>query len=58
MRSIRLMALSLAFLAACTSTPKTPPPSTDIDETLYRNAVFELSSDELEGRWPGTPGGD
>jgi Zn-dependent M28 family amino/carboxypeptidase len=57
MRSTRPMALSLAFLAACTTTPKTPP-STDIDETLYRNAVFELSSAEFEGRRPGTPGGD
>jgi Zn-dependent M28 family amino/carboxypeptidase len=58
MRSTRLLALSLGFLAACNSTPKAPPPSTDIDETLYRNAIFELSSDEFEGRRPGTPGGD
>ena len=58
MRSTRLLALSLGFLAACSVTPPTPPPSTDIDETLYRNAVFELSSDEFEGRLPGTAGGE
>ena len=58
MRDFRLLALGLAFLAACSSTPKLPPPTTDIDETLYRNAIFELSSDEFEGRRPGTPGGD
>src|ERR1700722_8785594 len=58
MRNNPLPALSLGFLAACTVPPPTPPPSTDIDETLYRNAVFELSSDEFEGRRPGTAGGD
>jgi hypothetical protein len=45
-------------LAACTHHPATPPPSTDIDETAYRDAVRVLSSDDFEGRRPGTAGGD
>jgi Zn-dependent M28 family amino/carboxypeptidase len=44
------------LLAACASGPKVPPPSTDIDETLYRDQVRVLASDEYEGRKPGTPG--
>ena len=35
---------------------KLPPPSTDIDETLFRNHVRVLASDDFEGRKPGTPG--
>src|ERR1700761_4023567 len=58
MRSTRILALSIAFLAACSITPATPPASTDIDETLYRNAIFELSGDDFEGRRPGSPGGE
>ncbi len=44
------------LLTACTTTPKVPPPSTDIDETAYREHVRVLASDEFEGRKPGTPG--
>jgi Zn-dependent M28 family amino/carboxypeptidase len=43
------------LLCAC-AVQKTPPPSTDIDETAYREHVRVLSSDEFEGRRPGTPG--
>ena len=45
-----------ALLAACTVHPKLPPPSTDIDETVYRTHVRMLASDDFEGRKPGTPG--
>jgi Zn-dependent M28 family amino/carboxypeptidase len=45
-------------MAGCSSKPPTPPPSTDIDETLYRDAVRVLASDDFAGRRPGTPGGD
>jgi Zn-dependent M28 family amino/carboxypeptidase len=33
-----------------------PPPSTDIDETAFREHIRVLASDEFEGRRPGTPG--
>jgi Zn-dependent M28 family amino/carboxypeptidase len=33
-----------------------PPPSPEIDETGYRDAVRVLASDDFEGRAPGTPG--
>jgi Zn-dependent M28 family amino/carboxypeptidase len=45
----------MALLTACT-THRAPPPSTDIDETGFRDAVRILASDEFEGRKPGTPG--
>ena len=54
----RIMALSLVALTACTVKPAIPPPSTDIDENLYREAVRVLASDDFQGRRPGTPGGD
>lgn len=44
-------------LSACSQTPKVPP-STDIDETLYRDGVRVLASDDFEGRKPGTHGED
>jgi Zn-dependent M28 family amino/carboxypeptidase len=47
----------LACLASC-ATHRTPPPSTDIDETGFRNDLRLLASDEFEGRKPGTPGED
>ncbi len=52
------LAAVVAFLAACSSTPRVPPPSTDIDETAYRDHLRLLASDEFEGRRPGTPGED
>ena len=51
-----VLALPGLLLAACATKPKVPPPSTDIDETLYRAQIRMLSSDEFEGRKPGTPG--
>jgi len=48
----------VALLAACNVNPPAPPPSTDIDETAYRNDVWMLASDEFEGRKPGTAGAD
>src|SRR5258708_12163759 len=45
------------LLSACAGAGrKVPPPSTDIDETVYRNHVRVLASDDFEGRKPGTPG--
>jgi Zn-dependent M28 family amino/carboxypeptidase len=44
------------LLVACASVPKVPPPSTDIDEAVYRDRVRVLASDDFEGRKPGTPG--
>jgi hypothetical protein len=44
------------LLAACAVRPKVPPPSTDIDETVFREHLRTLASDEFEGRKPGTPG--
>jgi Zn-dependent M28 family amino/carboxypeptidase len=35
-----------------------PPPSTDVEERGFREAVRTLASDEFEGRRPGTPGED
>ena len=43
-------------LSACATHPPVPPPSTDIDETLFRGHVRMLASDGFEGRKPGTPG--
>jgi len=47
-----------AWLAACSSGPHRGPPSTDVEENGFRNAVRMLASDEFEGRRPGTPGAD
>jgi Zn-dependent M28 family amino/carboxypeptidase len=58
MRIVGSLALSLGLLSACSMKPPTPPPPTDIDETLYRDAVRILASDQFEGRRPGTAGGD
>ncbi len=44
------------LLTACETTPKAPPPSTDIDETVLREHIRVLAADEFEGRKPGTPG--
>jgi Zn-dependent M28 family amino/carboxypeptidase len=59
MRIVRIRAVwiggALGLLAACAG-HKIPPPSTDIDETGFRDDVRVLASDEFEGRKPGTPG--
>ncbi len=44
------------LFAACAGGPRPPPPSTDIDEAFYRQAVRVLAADDFEGRKPGTPG--
>jgi Zn-dependent M28 family amino/carboxypeptidase len=49
---------ALISLGACTAGPRLPPPSAEIDETGYRDAVRALASDDFEGRAPGTPGED
>jgi Zn-dependent M28 family amino/carboxypeptidase len=48
----------LLLLTACTVRSPVPPPSTDIDETAYRDAIWMLASDQFEGRRPGSPGAD
>ena len=51
-----LVAAAGLLLTACATHPPVPPPSTDIDESLFRDHVRMLASDEFEGRKPGTPG--
>jgi Zn-dependent M28 family amino/carboxypeptidase len=51
-----VFASSGLLLAACAVQPKLPPPSTDIDETVFRQHVRMLASDDFEGRKPGTAG--
>ncbi len=45
------------LLTACAD-HRVPPPPTDIDESAYRAHLRVLSSDDFEGRKPGTPGED
>ena len=45
----------LALLLACAAPHKVPPPSTEIDDAVFRNDIRLLASDEFEGRKPGTP---
>jgi Zn-dependent M28 family amino/carboxypeptidase len=59
MRIWRFLGLRAApglILTACATHPAVPPPSTDIDETVFREHVRVLASDDFEGRKPGTPG--
>jgi Zn-dependent M28 family amino/carboxypeptidase len=44
------------LLSACAGSHRLPPPSTDIDETAFRDHLRVLASDDFEGRKPGTPG--
>jgi Zn-dependent M28 family amino/carboxypeptidase len=46
---------AIGLLGACAG-HRGPPPSADIDETGFRDAVRVLASDDFEGRRPGTPG--
>jgi Zn-dependent M28 family amino/carboxypeptidase len=50
--------VSLAVMLGACAAHKGPPPSTDIDETGFRDAVRVLASDDFEGRKPGTRGED
>jgi Zn-dependent M28 family amino/carboxypeptidase len=45
---------ALVLLAACAG--HAIPPSNDVDETGFRDAVRILAADDFEGRKPGTPG--
>lgn len=55
-----LWAAALAAMLGGCGTPqhRGPPPSTEIDETGFRDDVRVLASDQYEGRRPGTPGED
>lgn len=44
------------LLGACAGSHRAPPPSTDIEETGFRDAIRALASDDFEGRKPGTRG--
>jgi Zn-dependent M28 family amino/carboxypeptidase len=44
------------LLAACSAARHMPPLSTDIDESLVRNDIRILASDDYAGRKPGTAG--
>jgi Zn-dependent M28 family amino/carboxypeptidase len=46
------------LLCACGTTPRAPPPSTDIEEQGFRDNLRVLASDGFEGRRPGTAGED
>jgi Zn-dependent M28 family amino/carboxypeptidase len=50
-----IFAAVAALLASCGG-HKLPPPSTDIDENVFRTHLRALASDSFEGRKPGTPG--
>jgi Zn-dependent M28 family amino/carboxypeptidase len=50
-----VLAAVATVLTAC-GAHRLPPPSTDIDETAFRNHLRILASDAFEGRKPGTPG--
>ncbi len=50
-----VLACTSLLLAACGG-HRLPPPSTDIDEAVFRNHLRVLASDDFEGRKPGTPG--
>jgi len=47
---------ALLALPGCSIQPKEPPPSTDIDDTAFRDHVRVLASDDFMGRKPGTAG--
>lgn len=53
-----LMTVASLSLLGCTVRPKEPPPSTDIDDTVFGDHVRVLASDEFQGRKPGTAGED
>ena len=62
MRSFKLLLSFTCLLCACTQTSDKPgayhpiaPPSV-IDASLVRNHIRKLSSDEMEGRAPGSHG--
>ena len=47
--------VAAGLVCACAG-HRLPPPSTDIEEAGFRDAVRSLASDDFEGRRPGTPG--
>ncbi len=54
---LALWAGLVSLLGGCgTPQHRAPPPSTDIDETGFRDDVRVLASDQYEGRRPVTPG--
>jgi Zn-dependent M28 family amino/carboxypeptidase len=57
-RRLLLVLTAAGLLPGCNLHPKEPPPSTDIDDTVYGDHVRVLASDDFQGRKPGTPGED
>src|ERR1700761_3028342 len=58
MRHLAVLTLAGLGISGCTVHPKEPPPSTDIDDTVFADHVRVLASDDFQGRKPGTPGED
>ncbi len=50
------LALLLAVLAGCAASRRAPPPSTEMEDYGFRNAVRTLCADAFDGRRPGTDG--
>ena len=57
-RYLVVVAVASLTILGCTIRSKEPPPSTDIDDTIFADHVRVLASDEFQGRKPGTPGED
>jgi Zn-dependent M28 family amino/carboxypeptidase len=57
-RVLVVSALAGLILPGCMLRSKEPPPSTDIDDTVFGDSVRVLASDEFLGRKPGTVGED
>ncbi len=50
--------VGLLFLGACTATAARPGAASDVSVETLKTVTQQLSSDEFEGRAPGTPGED
>jgi len=53
-----LAALCLVVCSSCAPARRAPPPSAEVQEEGFRDAVRVLASDEFEGRRPGTSAQD
>jgi Zn-dependent M28 family amino/carboxypeptidase len=57
-RYLAVLTVAGLGICGCTVHPKEPPPSTDIDDTIFGDHVRVLASDEFQGRKPGSLGED
>src|SRR6202000_2998334 len=58
LKDLVVLAIAGLGLSACTVRPKEPPPSTEVDDTVFADHVRVLASDDFQGRKPGTAGED